>query len=81
MAADWTTPTQAGGAFEDGEDEINAAAVAAYRTNTMTGRPLSERKPGQLAPAGKRSGRPEHFVEVPLQELTVRPVGSPQAVR
>jgi len=25
---------------------------------------------------GKRSGRPEHFVEVPLQELAVRPVST-----
>jgi hypothetical protein len=55
MAAAWTTPTPAPGAFEDGEDDINAAAVAAYRTSIETGRPLSERKLAQMF--GKTSRR------------------------
>jgi hypothetical protein len=55
MATDWTTPTHAGGAFEDSADDINAAAVAAYRTSIEMGRPLSERKLAQMF--GKTSRR------------------------
>ena len=55
MAADWTASTQAGGSPEDGTDDINAAAVAAYRTSIETGRPLSERKLAEMF--GKTSRR------------------------
>ena len=54
MAADWTASAQAGGAF-DRVDDIDAAAVAAYRTSVETGRPLSERKLAQMF--GKTSRR------------------------
>ena len=40
---------------ESSEDDINAAAVAAYRTSISTGRPLSERK--LAAMFGKTSRR------------------------
>ena len=33
MAADWTASAQADGSPEDGRDDINSAAVAAYRTS------------------------------------------------
>ena len=46
---------RSGGAFEDGADNIDAAAVAAYRTSIETGRPLSERKLAQMF--GKTSRR------------------------
>jgi hypothetical protein len=55
MAADWTTSAQAGGVFEDGADDIDAAAVAAFRTSVDTGRPLSERKLAEMF--GKTSRR------------------------
>jgi hypothetical protein len=55
IAADWTTPPQADGAFEDGADDIDAAAVAAYRISVETGRPLSERKLAEMF--GKTSRR------------------------
>ena len=48
MAADWTASAQADGSPEDGTDDINAAALAAYRTSVETGRPLSERKLAQM---------------------------------
>lgn len=50
MAADWITSPQA-----DSSDDINVAAVAAYRTSVETGRPLSERKLAQMF--GKTSRR------------------------
>src|ERR1017187_10454326 len=55
MAAEWTMAAGSAGAFEDGADDINAAAVAAYRTSIETGRPLSERKLAQMF--GKSSRR------------------------
>jgi hypothetical protein len=55
MAADWTTPAQADGSPEDGADDINAGAVAAYRTSIETGSLLSERKLAQMF--GKTSRR------------------------
>ena len=55
ILADWTGSAQAGGAFGDGVDDIDAAAVAAYRTSVETGRPLSERKLAQMF--GKTSRR------------------------
>ena len=55
MAVGWTMSVQADGAFEGGEDDINAAAVAVYRTSIETGRPLSERKLAQMF--GKTSRR------------------------
>jgi Protein of unknown function (DUF2637) len=55
MAVDWTASAQANGSREDGTDDINAAAVAAYRTSIETGRPLSERKLAQMF--GKTSRR------------------------
>ncbi len=45
----------AGTIGEDREEEINVAAVAAYRTSIDTGRPLSERK--LAAMFGKTSRR------------------------
>ena len=48
MPGDWTMATRASGASEVGEEEINAAAVATYRTSIETGRPLSERKLAQM---------------------------------
>jgi hypothetical protein len=55
VAADRTMSAQARGALEDSEDDINAAAVAAYCTNIETGRPLSVRKLAQMS--GKTSRR------------------------
>ena len=55
MAVDWTASAQADGSPEDGTDDINAAAVAAYRTSVETGRPLSERRLAQMF--GKTSRR------------------------
>ena len=55
VAADRTMSAQAGGAFEDGADDINSAAVAAYCTSIETGRPLSVRKLAQMS--GKTSRR------------------------
>ena len=40
MTADWSMAAQDYSASEVGEDEINAAAAAAYRTSIETGRPL-----------------------------------------
>jgi hypothetical protein len=45
----------AGTIGEDPEEDINVAAVAAYRTSIDTGRPLSGRK--LAAMFGKTSGR------------------------
>jgi hypothetical protein len=60
MATDWTS-AQAGGDFEDGADDINAAAVAAYRTSIEMGRPLSERKLAQMfAKTSRRWARKPH---------------------
>ncbi|MGH3219999.1 MAG: DUF2637 domain-containing protein [Streptosporangiaceae bacterium] len=54
MTADWTIAAQAAAA-EDGEDDIDAAAAAAYRSSIESGRPLSERKLAQMF--GKTSRR------------------------
>jgi hypothetical protein len=51
MSADRSSP----GTLAGSEDDINAAAVAAYRTSARTGRPLSERK--LAAMFGKTSRR------------------------
>ena len=45
----------AGATGEDREEDVNEAAVAAYRTSINTGRPLSERK--LAAMFGKTSRR------------------------
>jgi hypothetical protein len=55
MTADWSMAAQDSSASEVSEDEINAAAAAAYRTSIETGRPLSERKLAQMF--GKTSRR------------------------
>ena len=55
MATDWTMAAHASGTPEVGEDTINTAAAAAYRTSIETGRPLSERKLAQMF--GKTSRR------------------------
>jgi hypothetical protein len=47
MAAGWTMSAQPG-AFEDGEGDINATAVAAYCISIETGWPLSERRLAQM---------------------------------
>jgi hypothetical protein len=54
-AVGWSTVTGVGTTGEDREEDINVAAVAAYRTSIDTGRPLSERK--LAAMFGKTSRR------------------------
>jgi Protein of unknown function (DUF2637) len=54
-AIGWYMVNGAGATGEDREEDINAAAVAAYRTSIETGRPLSERK--LAAMFGKTSRR------------------------
>jgi hypothetical protein len=54
-AIGWSTLDRAGATGEDHEEDINMAAVAAYRTSIDAGRPLSKRK--LAAMFGKTSRR------------------------
>jgi len=54
-AIGWCAVNGAGATGEDREEDVNQAAVAAYRTSIDTGRPLSERK--LAAMFGKTSRR------------------------
>ena len=51
----WSALNGAGAVGEDSEEDINAAAVAAYRASIDSGKPLSERK--LAAMFGKTSRR------------------------
>jgi hypothetical protein len=51
----WPVVNEGGSLGEDGEEEIDVAALAAYRTSINAGKPLSERK--LAAMFGKTSRR------------------------
>src|SRR5437763_1125677 len=72
--ADRSAP-QAPGRAEDGEDEVNTAAVAAYRVSLESGTPLSERK--LAAMFGKTSRRWAHHRIAEARRVPVSAVAEP----